>query len=63
MFRFKTIHGRTLYSRTMQTQQIETKVNVYSGVSAIASATVGSDSYSYHFPTDSCERMIGVPYS
>jgi hypothetical protein len=28
MFRFKTIHGRTLYSRTMQPQQIETKVKI-----------------------------------
>jgi hypothetical protein len=28
MFRFKTIHGRTLYSRKMKTQQTETKIKI-----------------------------------
>ena len=28
MFRFKTIHGRTLYSRTMANQQTETKIKI-----------------------------------
>lgn len=28
MYRFKTIHGRALYSRTMKTQQTETKIKI-----------------------------------
>ena len=28
MYRFKTIHGRKLYSRKMATQQTETKIKI-----------------------------------